>query len=148
MLNPQIVVKLLPELGVGVDLVKHGNWLIWNVHLYSPPLSRLPSSGVGSLHGGTGFCVSLGCTILSGVGGHCLDLPVGVSAHPLSGASRLFLAASQRLGGWQQKLLAEMVWPFLGRPDHSARIDCDVLHALRSRLVCLVQSRNSREVCY
>jgi len=58
MLNPQIVVNLLPELGVGVDLVRHGNWLIWNVHLCSPPLSRLPSSGVGSLHGGTGFCVS------------------------------------------------------------------------------------------
>jgi len=45
MLNPQIVVNLLPELGVGVDLVRHGNWLIWNVHLYSPALSRLPSSG-------------------------------------------------------------------------------------------------------
>ena len=58
MLGPQVVVDLLPELGVGVDLVRHGNWLIWNVHLYSPPLSRLPSSGVGSLHGGTGFCVS------------------------------------------------------------------------------------------
>ena len=58
MLNPQIVVNLLPELGVGVDLVRHGHWLIWHVHLYSPPLSRLPSSGVGSLHGGTGFCVS------------------------------------------------------------------------------------------
>ena len=58
MLNPQIVVNLLPELGVGVDLVRHGNWLIWNVHLCSPPLSRLPSRGVGSLHGGTGFCVS------------------------------------------------------------------------------------------
>jgi hypothetical protein len=40
MLNPQIVVNLLPELGVGVDLVRHGNWLIWNVHLSSPPLSR------------------------------------------------------------------------------------------------------------
>ena len=26
MLDPQIVVNLLPELGVGVDLVKHGNW--------------------------------------------------------------------------------------------------------------------------
>src|SRR6267378_2714669 len=58
MLDPQIVVNLLLELGVGVDLVRHDNWLIWNVHLYSPPLSRLPSSGVGSLHGGTGFCVS------------------------------------------------------------------------------------------
>src|SRR6266403_2248900 len=58
MLDPQVVVDLLPELGVGVDLVRHGNWLIWNVQLYSPPLSRLPSSGVGSLHGGTGFCVS------------------------------------------------------------------------------------------
>src|SRR6266487_1340920 len=57
MLDPQIVVNLLLELGVGVDLVRHGNWLIWNVHLYSPPLSRLPSSSVGSLHGGTGFCV-------------------------------------------------------------------------------------------
>ena len=58
MLNPQVVVNLLPELGVGVDLRRHGNWLIWNVHLCSPPLSRLPSSGVGSLQGGTGFCVS------------------------------------------------------------------------------------------
>ena len=58
MLDPQIVVNLLPELGVGVDLVRHGNWLIWNVHLSFPTLSRLPSSGVGSLHGGTGFCVS------------------------------------------------------------------------------------------
>ena len=58
MLNPQVVVNLLLELGVGVDLVRHGNWLIWHVHLASPPLSRLLSSGVGSLHGGTGFCVS------------------------------------------------------------------------------------------
>src|SRR6266699_4716088 len=58
MLNPQVVVNLLPELGVGVDLLRHGNWLFWNVHLCSPCLSRLPSSSVGSLHGGTGFCVS------------------------------------------------------------------------------------------
>jgi hypothetical protein len=58
MLNPQVVVNLLPKLGVGVDLVRHGNWLIWNVHLYSPFLSRLPSSGAGSFHGGTSFCVS------------------------------------------------------------------------------------------
>ena len=27
MLDPQIVVNLLPELGVGVDLVRHGHWL-------------------------------------------------------------------------------------------------------------------------
>ena len=27
MLDPQVVVNLLPELGVGVDLVRHGNWL-------------------------------------------------------------------------------------------------------------------------
>ena len=27
MLGPQVVVDLLPELGVGVDLVRHGNWL-------------------------------------------------------------------------------------------------------------------------
>ena len=27
MLESQIVVNLLPELGVGVDLVKHGSWL-------------------------------------------------------------------------------------------------------------------------
>jgi len=27
MLDPQIVVNLLPELGVGVDLGRHGNWL-------------------------------------------------------------------------------------------------------------------------
>ena len=27
MLAPQIVVNLLPELGVGVDLVRHGTWL-------------------------------------------------------------------------------------------------------------------------
>ena len=26
MLNPQVVVNLLPKLGVGVDLVRHGNW--------------------------------------------------------------------------------------------------------------------------
>src|SRR5882724_10745522 len=39
MLEPQVVVNLLPELGVGVDFVGHHNWLIWNVHLYSPPLS-------------------------------------------------------------------------------------------------------------
>jgi hypothetical protein len=51
-------VNLSPKLGVGVDLGRHGNWLIRNVHLASPPLSRLPSSGAGSLHGGTGFCVS------------------------------------------------------------------------------------------
>jgi hypothetical protein len=58
MLNPQIVVNLLPELGVGVDLVRHGNWLIWNVHLSPPPLSRLPSCGVGSLHGGKALSAS------------------------------------------------------------------------------------------
>src|SRR5882762_1568706 len=57
MLDPQVVMNLLLELGVGMDLVIHGNWPFWNVHLASPPLSRLPSSGVGSLHGGTGFCV-------------------------------------------------------------------------------------------
>ncbi len=39
MLDPQVVVNLLLELGVGLDLVMDGNWLIWNVHLYSPPLS-------------------------------------------------------------------------------------------------------------
>src|SRR2546429_207645 len=27
MLDPQIVVNLLQELGVGVDIVRHGNWL-------------------------------------------------------------------------------------------------------------------------
>src|SRR5207249_1809214 len=27
MLDPQVVVNLLPELGAGVDLVRHGNWL-------------------------------------------------------------------------------------------------------------------------
>jgi hypothetical protein len=26
MLDPQVVVNLLPELGVGVDLVSHGRW--------------------------------------------------------------------------------------------------------------------------
>jgi len=57
MLEPQVVVNLFPKLGVGVDLVRHGNWLIWNVHLCFPPLSPLPSSGVGSFHGGTSFCV-------------------------------------------------------------------------------------------
>src|SRR5438552_2958640 len=31
-LDPQVVVDLLPELDVGVDFVRHGNWLIWNVH--------------------------------------------------------------------------------------------------------------------
>jgi hypothetical protein len=36
MLDPQVAVNLLPKLGVGVDLVGHRNWLIWNVHLYSP----------------------------------------------------------------------------------------------------------------
>ncbi len=58
MLHPQVVVNLLPELAAGVDLGRCGNWPIWNVHLDSPTLSRLPSSGAGSLHGGTGFCVS------------------------------------------------------------------------------------------
>jgi len=57
MLDPQVVVNLLPKLGVGVGLVINGNWLIWNLHLYSPLLSRLPSSGVGSFHGGKSFCV-------------------------------------------------------------------------------------------
>ena len=28
MLEPQVVVNLLPELGVGLDLVKHGSWLV------------------------------------------------------------------------------------------------------------------------
>jgi hypothetical protein len=27
MLDPQIVVNLLQELGIGVDLVRHGHWL-------------------------------------------------------------------------------------------------------------------------
>ena len=27
MLSPQVVVNLLPELGVGVDLVRHSHWL-------------------------------------------------------------------------------------------------------------------------
>jgi len=27
MLDPQVVVNLLPEFGVGVDLVRHGHWL-------------------------------------------------------------------------------------------------------------------------
>ena len=27
MLDPEVVVNLLPELGVGVDLVRHGRWL-------------------------------------------------------------------------------------------------------------------------
>ncbi|PYJ09227.1 MAG: hypothetical protein DME93_13280 [Verrucomicrobia bacterium] len=27
MLEPQVVVNLLPKLGVGVDLVRHGHWL-------------------------------------------------------------------------------------------------------------------------
>ncbi len=27
MLDSQVVVNLLPELGVGVDLVRHGHWL-------------------------------------------------------------------------------------------------------------------------
>ena len=27
MLDPKVVVNLLPELGVGDDLVRHGNWL-------------------------------------------------------------------------------------------------------------------------
>ena len=26
MLDPQVVVNLFPEFGVGVDLVRHGNW--------------------------------------------------------------------------------------------------------------------------
>ena len=33
MLDPKIVVNLLPKLGVGVDLLRHGNWLISTVHL-------------------------------------------------------------------------------------------------------------------
>jgi hypothetical protein len=28
MLEPQVVVNLLPELGVGVDLVRHRSWLV------------------------------------------------------------------------------------------------------------------------
>jgi hypothetical protein len=31
MLDPQVVVNLLPKLGVVVDLVIHGNWLIWKI---------------------------------------------------------------------------------------------------------------------
>jgi len=27
MLHPQVVVNLLPELGVGMNLVRHGRWL-------------------------------------------------------------------------------------------------------------------------
>jgi hypothetical protein len=27
MLDPQVVVNLFPQLGVGVDLVRHGHWL-------------------------------------------------------------------------------------------------------------------------
>jgi hypothetical protein len=27
MLDPQVVVNLFPELGVGMNLVRHGNWL-------------------------------------------------------------------------------------------------------------------------
>src|SRR5205807_10361529 len=53
MLDPQIVVNLLLELGVGVDLVRHGNWLTWSVHVSSLPLSRLPSVAVRSLQGVT-----------------------------------------------------------------------------------------------
>jgi len=33
MLGPQVVVNLLPKLGVRVGLGRHRNWLIWNVHL-------------------------------------------------------------------------------------------------------------------
>jgi len=33
MLDPQVAVNLLPKLGVGVDLLRHRNWLIWKVHL-------------------------------------------------------------------------------------------------------------------
>src|SRR5438105_15937273 len=53
MLDPQIVVNLLLELGVGVDLVRHGNWLGWNDHLYSPPLSLLSPRPVGSVQRST-----------------------------------------------------------------------------------------------
>jgi hypothetical protein len=28
MLDPQVVVNLLPELGIGTDLVGHGHWLV------------------------------------------------------------------------------------------------------------------------
>src|SRR5437899_10737498 len=41
MLNPQVAVNPLPQLGVRADLGRHGNWLIWNVHLYPPPLSQI-----------------------------------------------------------------------------------------------------------
>ena len=39
MLNPRLVVNLLLELGVGVDLARHANWLIWNFYLYARHLS-------------------------------------------------------------------------------------------------------------
>src|SRR5438477_12898085 len=52
MLNPQVVVKLLPELGVGVDLRRHANWLVETINLYDRLLSRCRSIGMGSVRGG------------------------------------------------------------------------------------------------
>src|SRR5438874_13441350 len=51
MLDPQIVVNLLLELGVGVDLVRHGNWLIESDDFYKPSLSLLTFTGIGRRHG-------------------------------------------------------------------------------------------------
>jgi hypothetical protein len=48
MLEPQIVVNLLPELGVGVDLVKHGSWLAkglseWSTRVGDASTGQQPS---------------------------------------------------------------------------------------------------------
>src|SRR5437773_12358122 len=58
MLNRQGAANRLPQLGVGADLGRYGKCLTWNVHLYPPPLSRLPSRVAVWLPGGTGICVS------------------------------------------------------------------------------------------
>jgi len=34
MLEPQVVVNLLPKLGVGVDLVRHGSWRMYLCRLF------------------------------------------------------------------------------------------------------------------
>jgi hypothetical protein len=66
MLEPQVVVNLLPELGVGVDLVKHGSWLVkdpaeWSVRVGGASTRQQPSERARK--GGTllsAVCATLG----------------------------------------------------------------------------------------
>ena len=48
MLEPQVVVNLLPKLGVGLDLVKHGSWLVkdpaeWSARVAGASTRQQPS---------------------------------------------------------------------------------------------------------